>query len=251
MSYRKLSPSEIKIKELVSDNLKTYYDYQLNHYDLSDEIRSFSTSLIRTSNDKHYSKPDSNFLTVILERDEHEYFCKRYSKYLDMLKDYSKELYSVITLKFQFNYTVSDISDELCRDSTVISYMSNKAALLLAVFDTNIDYSVDNYIEYLDNHSKNYQIKERVKILCVQKEDDTEKVLNKISEIFVSDSYKDVSLSIFTNDIEVSREVLKIVYTFAFLHPNINLDMENFKTKAQQMRLTNKEIRSIQKSKIK
>lgn len=173
MSYRKLSPSEIKIKELVSDNLKTYYDYQLNHYDLSDEIRSFSTSLIRTSNDKHYSKPDSNFLTVILERDEHEYFCKRYSKYLDMLKDYSKELYSVITLKFQFNYTVSDISDELCRDSTVISYMSNKAALLLAVFDTNIDYSVDNYIEYLDNHSKNYQIKERVKILCVQKEDDT------------------------------------------------------------------------------
>ena len=243
MSYRKLSPSEIKIKELVSDNLKTYYDYQLNHYDLSDEIRSFSTSLIRTSNDKHYSKPDSNFLTVILERDEHEYFCKRYSKYLDMLKDYSKELYSVITLKFQFNYTVSDISDELCRDSTVISYMSNKAALLLAVFDTNI--------EYLDYHSKNYQIKERVKILCVQKEDDTEKVLNKISEIFVSDSDKDVSLSIFTNDIEVSREVLKIVYTFAFLHPNINLDIENFKTKAQQMRLTNKEMRSIQKSKIK
>ena len=102
MSYRKLSPSEIKIKELVSDNLKTYYDYQLNHYDLSDEIRSFSTSLIRTS-----------------------------------------------------------------------------------------------------------------------------------------------------NDIEVSREVLKIVYTFAFLHPNINLDMENFKTKAQQIRLTNKEMRSIQKSKIK
>ena len=68
MSYRKLSPSEIKIKEPVSDTLKTYYDYQLNHYDLSDEIRSFSTSLIRTSNDKHYSKPDSNFLTVILKR---------------------------------------------------------------------------------------------------------------------------------------------------------------------------------------
>ena len=111
--------------------------------------------------------------------------------------------------------------------------------------------SADNYIDYLNYHSKNYQIREIVKILCVQKEDDTEKVLNKISEIFVSDSCKDVSLSIFTNDIEVSREVLKIVYTFAFLHPNINLDMENFKTKAQQMRLTNKEMRSIQKSKIK
>ena len=56
--------------------------------------------------------------------------------------------------------------------------------LLLAVLDHNIDYTIDNYIEYFNQYTLNYQIKEHVKVLCVQEEGDTQEVFDQISKIF-------------------------------------------------------------------
>ena len=66
----------------------------------------------------------------------------------------------------------------------------------------------------------------------------------QISKIF--NIRKEEFLSIILNDnLKSSRYILKLFYTFAFLHPNIDFNLQNFKIKAKNTKITNKEMKTI------
>ena len=161
-----------------------------------------------------------------------------------MLDKYNHELKELIEFKYKLNYSREKISLQTYKSLTRLSYYLNIAVLLLAVLDHNIDYTIDNYIEYFNQYTLNYQIKEYVKVLCVQEEGDTQEVFDQISKIF--NIRKEEFLSIILNDnLKSSRYILKLFYTFAFLHPNIDFNLQNFKIKAKNTKITNKEMKTI------
>lgn len=242
--YKKLNDKEIKIKRIIINNLKKYYKLQDENDDRSIEITAVSTSLLKIHQDLHYLKPDKYFLSALLQNEEKEIFVSNYSTYINMLDEYNHELKTLIEFKYKLNYSMRKISLLTYKSLTRLSYYLNSAVLLLAVFDSDLDYTIDNYMEYLGGYTHNYQIKEQVKILCVQKEDDTIKVLNLISNIF-NIRIEHFLLLIFNENLASSRYILKLFYTFAFLHPDINYGFHNFIIKARKIKISNKEMKTI------
>lgn len=242
--YKKLNDQEVKIKKIVVNSLRKYYKLQDEKDDLTVEMTAISTSLLKISQDIHYLKPDKYFISAVLEKEEKETFVSNYSSYINMLDKYNHELKELIEFKYKLNYSREKISLQTYKSLTRLSYYLSIAVLLLAVLDHNIDYTIDNYIEYFNQYTLNYQIKEHVKVLCVQEEGDTQEVFDQISKIF--NIRKEEFLSIILNDnLKSSRYILKLFYTFAFLHPNIDFNLQNFKIKAKNTKITNKEMKTI------
>lgn len=248
--YQKLNEKEVNIKRTISNRLRKYYSWQKENYDLTDEMKSFSTSLIKTSKDMHYSKPDKLFLSAIFQKVEKETLVSNYSMYISMLAEYNPELKELIEFKYKLNYSMKKISLQTYKSLTRLSHSLNIAILLLAVFDRNIDYGIDDYLNFYNQLSENYRIREKEKILRILNEEDTLLVLDEISRLFNIDIDNSTNIDeLFLIKDMTNRESLRIIYTFAFLHPKIEFEEEQFMDKAKKTRMSKKLIATIQKSK--
>lgn len=243
----KLTEKEKAVKKRVLQQLKAVDTYAV---DLSvDNIPSYSSSIITINPDSTYKS--SKMIRTVNNRIDKEIIYARYVKYLDNLQKLDLFLRELIEQRCFWNTTFENIAWKRCMDRNRISNLFNKACLILAYFDSSIDFTANDYYSYCKrNHTQSYALQEVVKLLLVQYDNNTKKIAYDIAPIFniltaeINNLYK-------AKDFIGVKKFLKLIYSIAYKHPEINFGYEEFINAAKKTEMTRRELHDISKKNIK
>ncbi len=255
MSYRyqKLTEKELKAKRLVENNFHLLNQYIMYHSgDIEDDMGSFSTSLITVNSDKHYKRADKSMLNMVAKRIDGELLLQKYSRYFDILDAYDQGLKSFVDMKYFRNEKTVDISKLLGVEIGSTLQHINKAMLLLAYLDDQINYDLDDYADFVGrNHSENYLIQEIVRVLIAEHNQQTENILNEMAMLFGDLLSPNINFDIFKESlspeekIDNRRNYLKAIYIFAYCHPSIDFTEAKLNEVAKKIPLSKKIVETV------
>lgn len=236
MEYIALTEKERATKEIVVKKLYKLKDYIENMVfsNIEDDL-SFSSSLIVVS---HTSKDDNRILRAVQKRVDTEQMYKNYAKYLSCLNKYDSRLRDMIEYRYFMKYEISWISWKTLIDRKNISYLINKACLILAYFDSEINYTINDFSDYIArSHSESFKIQDTVRVLLVEYNNATQDTLSTISKIF---NFLTGDLeTIYKQKTEYNRKnYLRIIYSIAYIHPELTFDREHFEKAAARTALS-------------
>ncbi len=245
----KLTESEKEVKKRVLQQLKIVDTYAMYENLSEDNIPSYSSSIITINPDSTYR--NCKLIRTVNKRIDQEIVYVKYVRYLDYLLKLDSFLRDLIEQRCFWNSTFEEISWRCCMDRNRVSCLFNKACLILAYFDSYIDFTANDYYNYCQrNHTQSYALQEVVKLLLIQYNENTKKVTYDIAPIFniltaeLNNLYK-------SKDIIGVKKFLKLIYSIAYKHPDINFEYEDFIDAAKKIEMSRKELNDISKKTLK
>lgn len=235
-------------KELLAKNqiIKQLKNMKKIEDNLDEEcMPSFTTSIIVVNKDISNNK--SQIFKTIDKKIDNEFTYKKYSDLLVKLGKIDSLLVDVIKYKLFMNLTFYNIMWELHIDRNTLSYQFNKACLILAFLDKDIEFDINDYYTFCSrNHGQSYSLQEVVRLLMIQADKMTEDVMNDIAEIF---NLLNMEMEYFyeKKDVLGAEKFLKIIYSIAYVHPAILLDTEDFLLLAKKTRISKDKQKKILK----
>ena len=183
MEYIALNKKEKEAKKNVMNNLYKLKDYieNISVSNIEDDI-SFSSSLIIVN---QTTKDDNRILRAVQKRLDIEKLYDRYAKYMSYLENYDSELRDLIEYKYFMNYEIREIAWKCYTDRKKISYLLNKACLILAYYDNEINFSINDLSNYIGrSYSESYKIQDTVHVLIAEHSNATTDTINVVANIF-------------------------------------------------------------------
>lgn len=231
----KLIEKELLAKNQIIKQLKKMREIENNLKEVY--MPSYSTSIIVVSTNSNKNNKSKIYKTIDQKIDD-EIILKKYTNLLAKLKKIDKLLVDIINYKIFMNLTFHNIMWELHIDRNTLAYQFNKACLILAFLDRDIDFDINDYYIFCSrSHGQSYSLQEVVKLLMVQADKMTEGIMKDIAGIF---DLLNIEMEYFyeKKDVFGAEKFLKIIYSIAYLHPSIFLDAEDFLLLAKRTRIS-------------
>lgn len=199
--------------------------------DIEDYMPAFSTSFIKVNLTKSQAANDNRIINSISNKDEiiqeYKQNLKKYNAAINILPDFCKTIIEERYIKFQ---TFENIANKLDIDIKKIWEYINKAYLLLALYDQNIDYSINDYIQ---SKLQVYSFQHVIKMAVLYELKNT--YLNDISDnkrlVKIIENTLNINLMnyIFMQErINLSKKEKRAIYVYAFLSDQINFEANEF-----------------------
>ena len=226
--------------EMVKKNLKRYALLKQYPLDYLDRLQSFSSSLIRVSDNPSYhsNQKQLKMLRELKNEEEDNLFIEKYDYLLSSLvPENSSNLFRIY---FEHEKIIA-----IREENQNIYYLINKSYEMLACLDEDIDYTIDDYAAYihyelsLKNRGGWSVKKEVLKYIEGYKDGIYRNEIDTILEKIPEDERNCLNNYINQEDTFYTsydyRRIKRGILTFAYLYKRIDFNVDDFK---RELKLT-------------
>ena len=218
-----LNDKERKAKRTVQKHLRKmdHYCYETS-LEMEDFLPAYSTSLIIVKQGGVDSYKNSTHINALVNKLDHERDLENYIKYLNMLTEYDPFLREIVEQRVFMNNTFDGIAYRLSIERKQISYLLNKAYLILAFFDKDIDFTINDFYNfYIRNHVKSTCLQVVLNLLIIIKDKQTKEIVKDIAPVF-NPLVAEANTLYAARDLLGIKKFLALVYNIAYRHPELD-----------------------------